>query len=114
MGPETTGEDTGGVMTLAEALAAAHEQYNRETAGFVLDEGSARSVEQFVYERAMEKEFDAIADSVTFEAIVASAIKSIPGRGVMAAIEQAAVMSLRFGMRTQRILQGETERSTKN
>jgi hypothetical protein len=92
-------------MTLAEALAAAHAQYNREVESFVLDDGPARSEAQVIYELAVVEEFTAITNSEAYRIIVQLAVEHVPSQGVIDSIEEAAVIALRFGMRTQRILQ---------
>lgn len=61
-------------------------------------------IPQFIYEQRMTEEFEQILESEPFRKIVGLAVEHVPTRGIIDAIEQAAVMALRFGLRTQRIL----------
>ena len=76
-------------MTLAEALQLAEDEY-------------CDSPEP---ETLIEAEHKAIVESSPFDFIVGTNAETIPEVGVLSALHCAVVMGIRFGMRTQRILQ---------
>ena len=88
-------------MTLAEALQLAEDEY-------------CDSPEP---ETLIEAEHKAIVESSPFDFIVGTNAETIPEVGVLSALHCAVVMGIRFGMRTQRILQRAATpgpRETKN
>lgn len=76
-------------MTLAQALQAAEDEYVQYP-----EPDAAIVSEQLV-----------IQDSSPCGYIVGTNLETIPRVGIAAALECAVVMAIRFGMRTQRILQ---------